>query len=89
MIRQFIYRVGKDDKRSLRWFLAGLLLFAVAGGFIALGYHFEYWLQIIGLVIAIPALICTLYGYLGILANRLAQIIKRFEDQAKKNRTRH
>ncbi|MFT5161905.1 MAG: hypothetical protein ACI9FJ_000473, partial [Alteromonadaceae bacterium] len=32
MIRQFIYRCGSNSKRSLRWFLGGLLLFALTGG---------------------------------------------------------
>ena len=77
MIWQFIYRFGSNAKRSLGWFLSGLLLFAVAGGFIAIGYYYQHWWQIIGLMLAIPALLCTLYGYLGILANRLAQIIRR------------
>jgi hypothetical protein len=84
MIRQFIYRCGSNSKRSLRWFLGGLLLFALTGGFIAIGYYYQHWYQIIGLVIAIPALICTLYGYLGLLANRFAQILQRFEKKRQK-----
>jgi hypothetical protein len=79
MIRQLIYRFGNDTKRSLRWFAAGLLLFCVAGGLIAAGYYYQYWWQTMGLLLAIPAACCTLYGYLGILANRFAQILQRFE----------
>lgn len=79
MIRQIIYRFGSDPKRSLRWFLTGLLLFALAAGLIAIGYYYQHWWQVIALIVAVPAVACTLYGYLGILANRLAQILKRFE----------
>ena len=83
-IRQWVYRFGSNDKLSLRWFLGGLSLFALAGGFIAAGYYYQYWLQTIGLAIAIPATIITLYGYLGILANRFAQILGRFERKKKR-----
>ena len=88
MIRQVIYRFGSDVKRSLRWFAAGLLLFAIAGAFIAAGYYYQYWWQIVGLVVALPALFITLYGYLGILANRFSQILKRFKDKRHEMRDR-
>jgi hypothetical protein len=77
MIREIIYKLGNDPKRSMRRFLSGLLLFAIAGGFIALGYYYQYWYQIIGLVTAVPAGMMMAYGYVGLLANRLAQILQR------------
>lgn len=87
MIKSFIYRFGSNDKRSLRWFLAGLLLFVIAGAFIALGYYDQYWWQMVGLVIAVPAVLVTLYGYLGILANRFAQVLQKFERKKQRKKT--
>jgi hypothetical protein len=80
MIRQIIYKLGSNNKGNLRWFLIGMLLFFVSGGFIALGYYYQHWYQIIAMVIAVPAVILMGYGYLGMLANRFAQIWKRLED---------
>ena len=76
MLKQSIYKLGSDSKRSLRLFFIGLGLFALAGGFIALGYYQQYWYQTIGIVIAIPALYFMAWGYVGILANRISQIIQ-------------
>lgn len=76
MIRNFIYKLGSNPKRSVKFFVVGLLLAALAGGFIALGYYRQHWYQIAGLIIALPAIGLMAYGYIGILANRFAQVIK-------------
>lgn len=86
MIRQFIYKFGSNNQNNMRWFLIGLGLFAVAGGFIALGYYQHHGFQIVGLVIAVPALGCVVYGYLAMLANRLAQILNRLTKNAKRSK---
>lgn len=84
MLRKIIYKLGSNNKGNLRCFLSGMLLFAVSGGFIALGYYYQHWYQMIGLVLAVPAVLLMGYGYLGMLANRLAQILKRLDDAKKK-----
>ncbi|NQZ10732.1 MAG: hypothetical protein HRT35_26570 [Algicola sp.] len=88
MLREIIYKLGSNNKNNLRWFLTGMLLFAVSGGFIALGYYYQYWYQIIGMVIAVPAVILMGYGYLRMLANRFAQIWKRLEDSRDRRKSR-
>lgn len=76
MLARLLYKLGGNPKRSVKLFVTGLLLAAVSGGFIALGYYREHWYQIIGLALAFPALLIMTYGYIGILANRFAQVIK-------------
>lgn len=76
MIRQLIYKIGANPKRSARIFFVGLLINAIAAAFIALGYYHQHWYQMIGLGIAVPGVLVMAYGYLGILANRFAQVIK-------------
>ena len=75
-LQKFIYKLGSNPQRSMRSFFLGLLLAALSGSFIALGYYREHWYQIIGLAIAIPAILLMAYGYIGIFANRFAQVIK-------------
>jgi cytochrome b len=85
MLKAIIYKLGSDAKHSLRLFFIGLGLFTVAGGFIALGYYQVHWYQIIGLVIAIPALFFMIWGYIGILANRFSQIIEQLDKRRKRS----
>ncbi len=75
-VRNLIYKLGSNPKRSVKYFIAGLLLCCVAGGFIALGYYHHHLYQVIGLAIALPAILIMAYGYLGIFANRFAQVIQ-------------
>ncbi|WP_249364559.1 hypothetical protein [Pseudoalteromonas rubra] len=70
-----MYRLGSHPKRSLRFFLSGLALFALSMMLIALGYFFQPWLQIPGVIILLPALSIAGYGYLGIFANRFSQVL--------------
>ena len=86
MIIETIYKLGADVKRSARWFIGGLFLAIMAGGFIALGYYHQHQYQIIGLGLLAPVLLCMGYGYIGILANRVAQIIKQIKDRRERNK---
>jgi hypothetical protein len=86
MIIQTIYKLGADVKRSARWFIGGIVLALVAGGFIALGYYYQHQYQIIGLGLLAPAALSMGYGYIGILANRIAQIIKGIKDKRERNK---
>ncbi|QPB81769.1 hypothetical protein CWC22_001600 [Pseudoalteromonas rubra] len=74
-MRRIIYRLGSHPKRSLRFFLYGLALFALSVVLIALGYVYQAWLQLPGLIILAIALGVAGYGYLGIFANRFSQVL--------------
>jgi len=79
MLKQLIYRLGSNPKLSLKRFFRGLALFVLAVVFIGLGYYSHYSLQIIGIVILIPALFFAAWGYSGIFANRFSQVINNIE----------
>ena len=76
MLKLLIYRLGSNPKLSLTRFFHGLALFVLAVIFIALGYYTHFSLQIIGVVILIPALFFAVWGYSGIFANRFSQVLK-------------
>ena len=73
--KQIIYRLGSTPKLSLNRFLIGLALFAVSAALIVSGYFYHHLLQIPGLAILPLALFFAIYGYLGLFANRFAQVI--------------
>lgn len=75
MFKPFIYRLGAKPKQSLKWFLRGLALFALAAGLIMCGYFYYPLLQVAGLVLLAIAIPLAAWGYLGIFANRFAQVI--------------
>lgn len=75
MFKQVIYRLGQQPKLSLKRFFIGLGLFCIAVGTIGYGYYYQPIVQLIGLILLVPALFFALWGYLGIFANRFAQII--------------
>ncbi|AZZ96824.1 hypothetical protein [Pseudoalteromonas sp. R3] len=74
-MRHLIYRLGSHPKRSLRFFLSGLALFVLSMVLIALGYFYQPWLQLPGMIVLVPALGVAGYGYLGIFANRFSQVL--------------
>ncbi|CAM4088176.1 hypothetical protein [Pseudoalteromonas byunsanensis] len=75
MLKQYIYRLGQQPKVSLKRFLIGIILFGCAVAAIAYGYYYQPVVQLVGLIIMIPALFFALWGYLGIFANRFSQVI--------------
>ena len=75
MLKPIVYRLGQNPKQSLKRFFIGLGLFLLAVFFITLGYYLQAWIQVIGLLILIPALFFAGWGYLGIFANRFSQVI--------------
>lgn len=75
MLKPLIYRLGSNPKLSLKRFFRGLALFVLAVIFIAVGYYNHYSLQVIGLVILVPALFFAFWGYAGIFANRFSQVL--------------
>ena len=76
MLKPLIYRLGSNPKLSLKRFFRGVALFVLAVIFIFAGYYSHYSLQIIGVLILIPALFFAFWGYSGIFANRFSQVIK-------------
>ncbi|MBH0077180.1 hypothetical protein I6F48_16780 [Pseudoalteromonas sp. SWYJ118] len=76
MLKQLIYRLGNNPKLSLKRFFRGLALFVLAVIFISIGYYTHYSLQIIGVIILLPALFFAGWGYCGIFANRFSQVLK-------------
>ncbi|MEI8620162.1 hypothetical protein P4S66_04445 [Pseudoalteromonas sp. B129b] len=76
MLKQLIYRLGSNPKLSLKRFFRGLALFVLAVIFISIGYYTHYSLQIIGVIILLPALFFAGWGYCGIFANRFSQVLK-------------
>lgn len=80
-----LYRLGGNVKRSLRWFLFGLFQGAIAAGLIYWGYYHHHYYQIAGLVLLVPAVGCLIYGYVGILANRLSHAVENIRNKRKLN----
>lgn len=79
MLKSLIYSLGSNPKLSLKRFFRGVALFVLAVIFIFLGYYSHYSLQIIGVVILVPALFFAVWGYSGIFANRFSQVLKNIE----------
>ncbi|MBB1371021.1 hypothetical protein [Pseudoalteromonas sp. SR45-4] len=79
MLKSLIYSLGSNPKLSLKRFFRGVALFVLAVIFIFLGYYNHYSLQIIGVVILVPALFFAAWGYSGIFANRFSQVLKNIE----------
>ncbi len=77
MLKPLIYRLGSNPKLSLTRFFRGLALFVLAVIFIAIGYYGPALFQLIGLAILAVALFFAGWGYLGIFANRFAQVLER------------
>ncbi len=75
MLKRIIYKWGSQPKRSLKFFLAGLGGFALAALLIGIGYYYHFSFQIAGILIGIPAFLVAIYGYVGLFANRFAQVL--------------
>lgn len=83
-MNNLLARLGQDPKRSLSLFLKGLGLFAVGLTFIAIGYFYHHFWQILGIFILALACAIAAWGYLGIFANRWFNILNRNSPNNKK-----
>ncbi len=75
LLKRTIYTLGREPKKSLRRFFIGLGLFAISVLLIVSGYFYWPLLQLPGLIVLPLSLYFAIYGYLGIFANRFAQVI--------------
>lgn len=83
-MNHLLAKLGQDPKRSLSIFLSGLALFIFGSVFIAIGYFNHHLWQVIGLIILAIAILITVWGYLGIFANRWFNILNRNKPSNKK-----
>jgi hypothetical protein len=82
MFREWIYRLGSEPKRSIKRFFSGLALFIVGAAGFAIEHQFGAWSKVVSLLFLIPGFLLACWGWLGIFANRFAQVLnrKRFDD---------
>lgn len=76
-MRQLIYRLGSEPRRSMRRFLSGFALFVLGLFFVYMGAKGNPLLQVPGLCLAIPGFALAAWGYLGIFCNRFSQFLDR------------
>jgi protein-S-isoprenylcysteine O-methyltransferase Ste14 len=70
-------KLGQDPQKSLSIFLKGLGFFALGVFFIFLGYYQHHYWQVLGLVFLTLGVAFSAWGYIGMFANRLINIINR------------
>ena len=86
MLKPLIYRLGSHPRRSLRAFLTGVALFAAGLGLLYLDQRQPGWLANTGIVFIALGLLTAAVGYVGIFANRFAQVLDRAEQVRNRNR---
>jgi len=69
--------LGQNPQRSLSLFLRGLGLFVIGLCFVAIGYYYHHFWQVLGIVFITIACLVSAWGYLGILSNRWFHILNR------------
>lgn len=74
---KLLEKLGQDPQRSLMLFVRGLGLFVLGLCFVALGYYYHHFWQVIGIGIVGIACLISAWGYIGIFANRWLNIFYR------------
>lgn len=74
-LHNLIYRLGSRPKHSWAWFLRGLGLFLL-GALLLLTQQLP-WLDILALGLILLGFVLAVRGYIGIFANRFAQVLNR------------
>lgn len=77
MLIKILEKLGATPQQSLKHFLQGLALFALAMVFIAIGYFYQPLWQVFGLILLFLACLVSFWGYLGIFANRWLHILNK------------
>ncbi len=70
-------KLGQDPQRSLQLFIRGLGFFIIGVILIFIGYYTHHYWQIIGLLFLAIGILFSIYGYIGMFANRLLNIVER------------
>ena len=70
-MKAILEKLGQDPQHSLTIFFSGLGLFAIGACLIFIGYYYHYFWQIIGIAFLAFGIIFSIWGYAGIVANRL------------------
>lgn len=76
-MNSLLAKLGQDPKRSLSIFLRGFALFTLGIIFISIGYYHHHLWQVLGIFILAIACLTSLWGYLGIFANRWYNILNK------------
>lgn len=76
-MNKLLATLGQDPERSLSIFLRGIGLFICGLLFIAFGYFYHHLWQVVGLIILAIACAISLWGYIGIFANRWFNILNK------------
>lgn len=84
-LQRILVKLGSNPKRSVRFFVAGLVIFFAGILIIYVGAIKFHWLQLLGSGLLVVGIFTALKGYLGILANRLAF----FRHQSQINRQKY
>lgn len=85
MLKQLVYRAGSHPQRSLKAFFAGIGLFVAGLAGLYANQDPQSWLArlaVVSICIGVPV---AAYGYVGIFANRWAQILNRAEKYTNKS----
>ncbi len=82
-MNKLLEKLGQNPQRSLTLFLRGLSLFVIGLVFVAIGYFYHFWWQILGLIILCIACLLAAWGYLGIFVNRWLNIRYRTKKMSK------
>lgn len=76
-MKTLLEKLGQDPKRSMATFLKGLGLFVIGLVFIAIGYFYQHYWQMLGIAILAIGCLVAAWGYIGIFANRLLNIFQK------------
>lgn len=84
-LQRILVRLGENPKRSVRFFIAGALLFFLGLMIVYVGSAQWVWVQIPGVLLMVIGFVIAARGYVGIFANRVAF----FRHQAKLNKEKY
>lgn len=72
-----LYKLGQNPTKSFRYFLSGLVLFAIGLGLVYSGVAFSQNIQLIGLGLVALGCLLAIWGYVGIFASRLLTLMNK------------
>ena len=82
---KLLEKLGQNPQRSLKLFLCGLGLFFIAFVFITLGYFYHHLWQIFGISLLVIACLLSVWGYIGLFANRWLNVFYKNKTNAKRD----